>query len=79
MEKKSTNKEIKIETLNQEVKIQEVTTLDSIFGNIVVQSTVPDGRPTKIGEQLVMYVNGATYRLYIYNYQDNTWRYATLT
>ena len=79
MEKKSTNKEIKIGYEDQDIKNTEVVMANSIFGSFRVQSTVPAGKPRKFAEQVVIYTNGATYRLYWFDYKASVWHYVTAT
>lgn len=40
-------------------------------------STAPTFTPRSFAEQIQIYKNGTTYRLYVY--VDDTWRYTTLT
>lgn len=42
-------------------------------------SSVPTDPPRNFYESIVIYVSGATYRLYVYDEVASTWRYATLT
>lgn len=53
--------------------------LENIWGVIKTVSTAPTHVPRKFDEQIVLYVSGVTYRLYIYDTNANVWRYATLT
>lgn len=50
-----------------------------LTGLIKTVSVAPTAVPTKISEQFQLYINGATYRLYIYDKTNATWHYATLT
>lgn len=48
-------------------------------GFIDTVNVVPTNIPKKLAEQILIYSNGGTYRLYIYDTVNNAWRYATLT
>jgi len=50
-----------------------------IFGKLEIVSTVPIGSPNNISEQIKIYTNGVTYRLYWYDTTAGFWRYATGT
>lgn len=53
--------------------------LRSIFGLFETVSTVPTISPQTPFEQIKIYVNGATYRLYWYDGNANVWHYVTAT
>lgn len=58
--------------------------LDNIEGMIdtFYDSTpdrITDSIPTNVNEQIKLYTNGATKRLYIYDLINNAWRYVNLT
>jgi hypothetical protein len=40
---------------------------------------ITDSIPTNVNEQIKLYTNGATKRLYIYDLINNAWRYVNLT
>lgn len=42
-------------------------------------STAPSGVPTSASEQVQIYVNGATYRLYWFDATNQVWHYVTAT
>jgi len=44
-----------------------------------VVSSEPTTAPRNYYESIVIYVSGATYRLYTYDEVNSAWRYATLT
>lgn len=52
---------------------------EDLWGKIDTTDTVPTYVPKKIQEQVILYISGATLRLYVYDFTNNTWRYATLT
>lgn len=51
----------------------------NLRGLLQVVSAVPTSKPTSIYQQILIYVNGATLRLYVYDALNDAWRYATLT
>ena len=53
--------------------------VDSLTGIVRTVSTVPSYSPTKIADQIVLYVNGGTKRLYTYDTSTKAWMYTTLT
>ncbi len=61
------------------VSPSEQTDLENISSVIQTVSVVPTWIPKKLYEQVVIYVSGATYRLYVYDTVNNAWRYAALT
>ena len=55
------------------------TDIDAVQGLFETVSSVPNGIPNDMYDQIKIYKNGATYRLYWYEGATNTWRYATGT
>lgn len=53
--------------------------IKNITSFIQVVSTVPAGFPKSFFDQIKIYISGGTYRLYVYDYANNAWRYTTLT
>jgi hypothetical protein len=53
--------------------------LENIWGMFSVVDTVPTLEPTNFQNQIKIYINGATHRLYVYETSTNTWIYATLS
>jgi hypothetical protein len=53
--------------------------LRNLFGMISVMDAVPTYIPKRLIDQIVLYVNGATKRLYIYDYVNEAWLYVNLT
>ncbi|MBX3498103.1 MAG: hypothetical protein KF889_01565 [Alphaproteobacteria bacterium] len=53
--------------------------LETLWGLFPTTSSAPTHVPRNLYEQIVVYRNGATLRLYIYDTANNAWRYATLT
>ena len=51
----------------------------SLFGFFETVSTAPSGVPKTTYDQIKIYVNGATYRLYWYDSVGNAWHYVTAT
>lgn len=50
-----------------------------VFGLFEVVSAVPTGTPKMLFDQIKIYTNGSTYRLYWYDWVNHNWRYATGT
>lgn len=67
--------------------IQRVTALEEkrvnlntdVFGLFETVSAAPTGVPRDLYDQIKIYVNGGTYRLYVYDVTGRAWHYATLT
>lgn len=53
--------------------------IQNITGFVQVVSTTPAGFPKNMFDQVKIYINGGTLRLYVYDYANNAWRYTTLT
>ena len=53
--------------------------LHNIVGNFEVVSSAPTGNPTNFQNQIKIYSNGSTYRLYWYDTVNHAWRYASGT
>lgn len=53
--------------------------IQNITGFVQVVAVVPAGFPKSFFDQMKIYINGGTLRLYVFDYANNTWRYATLT
>lgn len=50
-----------------------------VRGLLETVSAVPTGVPQNLFDQVKIYVNGTTYRLYVYDANAQTWHYASLT
>lgn len=74
MEKKST---VQIKYEDQEVKLQEVQTIDKVWGLFRSVSGAPTGKPVKFADQIVIDTTNA--RIYIYDTASSSWKYAALT
>lgn len=72
-------KEIKFAEPSQ-MEFNKPTTIElkDITNTFKTVSVAPTHVPRNFSEQFVIYTSGATYRLYIYDTVNNTWRYATL-
>ncbi len=85
MEERIKQLENKIAMIEQDKQISnfdnslEYITFKNIVDFIEIISTVPTHTPKGLYEQIKFYSDSGTYRLYVYNYVDNVWRYATLT
>ncbi len=70
-------KEIKPEY--EDTKLKEPTNIQDVLGRFRTVSTAPSKAPKNWYEQIQIYINGATYRLYIYDTVGNVWHYVALT
>lgn len=50
--------------------------IGNLEGFFEIVSTAPTHRPKNMFEQIKLYVNGATYRIYFYDYKARAWRFA---
>jgi len=87
--------EQKIEELIEPLKVQEpvlpapistpesykirTSNLEDDLNLIKTSSTIPTYTPKTSLERIVVYVSGTTYRLYIWDNINKTWRYVALT
>lgn len=55
------------------------TRIDDLDGLFETVSAAPTTVPKSIYDQIKIYVNGSTYRLYWYDNNANTWHYVTAT
>jgi len=62
-----------------ETKIPPEPRLEDIRQNYKVVSAVPTKTPRSQAESIVIYVSGATYRLYVYVETTGIWKYTALT
>ncbi len=78
---KPENRETPIKTrLNApETKIPRKPRTEDIRQGYRVVSSVPTTAPRNFYESIVIYVSGATKRLYVYNAKVGTWYYTALT
>ena len=53
--------------------------IKSIESMYEVVDAIPVHTPVRVYDQIKIYVNGATKRLYLYDYKNRAWLYATLT
>lgn len=59
---------------------QQSVNLDTqVLGMFEVVSVVPTTAPRTAYEQIKIYTNSTTYRLYWYDWKNHAWRYATGT
>ena len=70
--------QLMMNTHHHEGITQRVNIFD-IFGLFQTISFVPTVKPNNIFDQVKIYVNSTTYRLYIYDFVNNVWHYVTLT
>lgn len=62
-----------------DIKIEKPIQFEEIWGKVKTSSSIPTYTPKNISEQIIIYVSGATIRLYIYDFTNNSWRYVALT
>ena len=62
-----------------DIPMNQTTYLNELVGILETVSTAPAGKPTTLIDQIKIYVNGATYRLYWYDAKNNVWHYVTAT
>jgi len=75
-----------MEKLNPTIKEQELDdgikpskNAREVIGMFQTSSSIPSGKPFNWFNQIVIYSNGSTYRLYWYDTTNNVWRYASGT
>lgn len=59
--------------------VQQPVQASELFGMFQTVSTAPTLTPTRLINQIQIYTNGATYRLYWYDTTNNVWHYVTAT
>lgn len=64
---------------NPQLTPQKPINFMNIEGFIEVIDTVPAFTPKKLRDCIKIYINGATYRIYFYDYKNAVWHYAGLT
>jgi hypothetical protein len=64
---------------NEDIKLNQPTEAKSLFGLFRVSDTAPTGKPTKFIDQIVIYTNSTTYRLYWFDSKAGVWHYVTAT
>lgn len=84
MEERLKKIEDDIAALRQEKTISNFTndiymTIKNLQDFIEVVNTVPSYTPKNFYDQIKIYVNAGTYRLYVYNYKNNVWNYVIMT
>jgi hypothetical protein len=53
---------------------------EQLWGTLRLVSAVPAWTPKgRLEDSLALYINSTTYRLYVYDYSNAAWRYASLT
>jgi len=62
---------------NEDIQLNQPQDFKSLFGLFRVSSSAPTGKPTRFSEQVVIYTNATTYRLYWYDQNANVWHYVT--
>lgn len=69
--------EPKLDQIDDSVK--QPVQASELFGMFQTVSTAPTLTPTRLINQIQIYTNGATYRLYWYDTTNNVWHYVTAT
>jgi len=73
-------KQVVVKPSNKKINFKsELKDISNITGLIKTTSVIPTKTPRIFQEQLLIYISGATIRLYIYSNSDNTWHYVALT
>jgi len=62
-----------------EFQITQQSNFRNIYGMFETIDAVPTGEPIKFSEQIKIYTNSTTYRLYWYDSLNKTWHYITAT
>jgi len=70
---------VNIENSIRELQTRRVNLNTDIIGLFEVVSAAPTGVPKDLFDQVKIYHNGTTYRLYWYDNVNHEWRYATGT
>lgn len=73
MEELKQKTEITIEHSSKEPVLNTYNDVQSITGLFKTVSVVPTGIPRSIFQQIQLYVNGSTTKLYFYDTVSNTW------
>jgi hypothetical protein len=74
-------KELKneIQEIDSSVNPVPRTELRNVWGMFQTVSSAPTAVPLSFQNQIQIYTNGATYRLYWYDVTNNTWHYVSAT
>jgi hypothetical protein len=72
-------KKLKDSIKNEDVVLNPITEAKSLFGLFRVSDTAPTGKPTRFIDQVVIYTNSTTYRIYWYDQNANVWHYVSAT
>lgn len=68
-----------IEKVDHNLTPVQETRTKNVIGMFDTVSTAPTAVPYNWQDQVKIYVNGSTYRLYWYDTNANTWHYVTAT
>lgn len=71
--------EARIAALEASLHQQFVNLDTNIYGLFEVVSAIPSGTPKSVYDQIKIYTNSTTYRLYWYDQVNHAWRYASGT
>lgn len=53
--------------------------LEEVVGTFPRVSSAPTWTPKKFNDSFAFYANGSTYRLYVYDFTNNAWRFCALS
>lgn len=75
------NNYLKDEKISSEtdIKLNQPMYLSELFGMFQTVSVAPTAAPARLINQIQIYTNGATYRLYWWDNTNNVWHYVTAT
>jgi uncharacterized protein YcfL len=63
----------------QNIEMEQQKRASDLFGMFQTVSSAPTKTPINFFDQVQVYVNGSTYRLYWYDTVGNVWHYVTAT
>ena len=67
--------EVTLDHAREETPLNSSNPLQKITGLFRTVTAIPTKVPRSVYEQIQLYVNGNSIRLYFYDTQNNTWRY----
>lgn len=69
----------RLDTLEQRMNNEPTQIETDVFGMFEVVSAAPTGVPHTVYDQVKIYTNSTTYRLYWYDWVGRAWHYVTAT
>ena len=70
---------VKPEFIEPTFETQPQTRFEEVVGLFRTVSVAPAGKPRRASDQIVVYVNGGTLRLYWFDAKAGVWHYVTAT